>query len=413
MDLKIELFDSIICVLCLNHKEIAEALTSELEPNLITILCRHFWFNQEDVRQKYVCSTCWTQVQDFNEFYEQIVRIHDEAEPNCDEIEPEVLPKDDSLLFDDQHVGDEIHEPDPFLEEANMETILIDAPHEMEETIAEEPDNIKDLLTDNSSTNESSQQNDEINTRQKCKTVIPTEAHELSENVTRNESEETVSYKCDYCDRVYAKQYLLNKHRLQHERKSQDQQYHCRECGKECGSELRRQQHEKRVHGPGFMCDICSKSFKTVESLRNHQTNTHNTNVTERVECTICNRWLKNTGSLRKHLVRHRTSGKPNVCEICGKVSPTYTALKSHMMFVHQMQRSFRCTVCNKAFKRAFTLEEHMTIHTGYTLYSCPHCTKTFNSSANLHAHKKKVHPQEWEKSRLEYEKRFTGEIKS
>lgn len=51
-----------------------------------------------------------------------------------------------------------------------------------------------------------------------------------------------------------------------------------------------------------------------------------------------------------------------------------------------------------------------MTIHTGSTLYKCPHCPKTFNSSANLHGHKKKAHPKEWERSRIEYEKRFVGD---
>lgn len=38
-----------------------------------------------------------------------------------------------------------------------------------------------------------------------------------------------------------------------------------------------------------------------------------------------------------------------------------------------------------------------MASHTGSVLYRCPWCPKTFNSSANLHSHRKKGHPIEWE----------------
>lgn len=41
-----------------------------------------------------------------------------------------------------------------------------------------------------------------------------------------------------------------------------------------------------------------------------------------------------------------------------------------------------------------------MTTHTGEVLYTCTFCPKTFNSSANMFAHRKKAHRIEWEKSR-------------
>lgn len=41
-----------------------------------------------------------------------------------------------------------------------------------------------------------------------------------------------------------------------------------------------------------------------------------------------------------------------------------------------------------------------MAHHTGQELYNCPYCTKTFKSNANMHSHRKKAHPNEWEANR-------------
>ncbi|ETN66633.1 alpha-1,3-mannosyl-glycoprotein beta-1, 2-n-acetylglucosaminyltransferase [Anopheles darlingi] len=188
--------------------------------------------------------------------------------------------------------------------------------------------------------------------------------------------------------------------------------YWCSECCKSFSNHKAASQHFERIHGPDkFICDVCPKTFKSRAQLRNHQKALHTSgNQLSRVQCDICHKWLKNADSLRKHVYRHQTSGDPHICDVCGKSAPNSVALQSHKMFAHRKTRSFECTICNKAFKRAFTLREHMTIHSGNVLYSCPHCPKTFNSSANKHAHKKKVHPTEWQRSRKEYESKFLRE---
>ncbi|XP_035919210.1 PR domain zinc finger protein 5-like [Anopheles stephensi] len=383
----------VYCFLCFKSENPANAISCE--PQIVTILCRQFWFSPEEIEQKCVCSICWTYVDEFNQFYEQIKMIHHAEEQqqlalqensmhfdDFDRKETAVLLEEESSLIAETPVVDEYRDADPLISQVKTETIAIES-IDIVDVIKEETGEIN--VGYDSYSEKSFREQDSPNTRRISSTLARPGC-----NTFENTTEESG---CDALPTTHQQDDLT-----------------CTDCAKSFPTEQQLQQHLKRDHKPGLMCDICSKWVKTKEGLRKHQQNSHFPQTTERVECSICNKWMKNNGSLQKHLIRHRTSDKPNICEICGKVAPNYAALKSHKLFVHIKQRTFRCLVCKKAFKRAFTLEEHMTTHTGSSLYNCPHCTRTFNSSANLHAHRKKVHRKEWEISRNEYEKRFRGE---
>lgn len=105
---------------------------------------------------------------------------------------------------------------------------------------------------------------------------------------------------------------------------------------------------------------------------------------------------LKDKNSLRKHMTRHAQASDKYTCNLCGKTAPNKDALQKHQRYSHYTDRIHQCSVCEKSFKKALLLKEHMTTHTGEVLYTCPYCPKTFNSSANRHAHKKKQHVELW-----------------
>lgn len=103
-----------------------------------------------------------------------------------------------------------------------------------------------------------------------------------------------------------------------------------------------------------------------------------------------------------KHIKRHHNDDNTQyICNVCGKQSPNKSALYTHQKKVHFTERMHKCAICDKAFKDEKTLKEHMASHTGERLYACEFCQKTCNSSATMHAHRKKMHPVEWEEERL------------
>uniref|UniRef100_A0A1B0B5X5 C2H2-type domain-containing protein n=1 Tax=Glossina palpalis gambiensis TaxID=67801 RepID=A0A1B0B5X5_9MUSC len=87
-------------------------------------------------------------------------------------------------------------------------------------------------------------------------------------------------------------------------------------------------------------------------------------------------------------------------CHICNKTSSIASALRTHIYHNHECARKFKCTLCEKAFKRAQDLREHTSVHTGEVLYTCPDCPMTFFSNANMYKHRQRLNRAEWEADR-------------
>ncbi|XP_055623176.1 transcription factor grauzone-like [Toxorhynchites rutilus septentrionalis] len=253
------------------------------------------------------------------------------------------------------------------------------------------------------------------------------------------------SHVCSVCGKAFKKDIALREHMSQHTGK---RLYKCTYCEKEFNSSANMFAHRKRTHreeweknitlnsqqnqyslffsyasmallnvhiklkhnaAEKFICDVCAKSFKVKAQFEKHRKEHDESYQEARLQCKICSKWMKNASSLRKHVLRHDGEGGTHECSICGKRAPNVLALQSHISFVHKKERMYQCSLCSKAFKRHFSLMEHMTTHTGEVLYQCPFCLKPFNSSANMHAHKKKMHRVEWEESKRKSDLPFCG----
>lgn len=87
------------------------------------------------------------------------------------------------------------------------------------------------------------------------------------------------------------------------------------------------------------------------------------TNIQQKVRCELCGKWLKHEYGLKEHMRRHSATNEK--CESCGRISANKKALRAHIRIVHG-DPAFRCTICDKTFKRTKTLKVQSIISTNF-----------------------------------------------
>ncbi|XP_013098801.2 transcription factor grauzone [Stomoxys calcitrans] len=228
-----------------------------------------------------------------------------------------------------------------------------------------------------------------------CTTSRNLNSHKMEKHTEEGQQR---SFECPICQKRFAKKTVLKCHIETHKTGTD---YVCGECGKGFPTEQRRKVHERTVHNVDRVCEQCGKTIHGIYALKQHLLE-HAGIQKPKWPCDICNAQLYSHSSLKRHKqVAHHDGSTVYVCGECGKIAATETALRSHKKYVHQAERKHKCTICDKAFKVAVVLREHMATHTGEDLYTCPHCPRTFKVSSNMHHHRKKAHPKEWAEGRL------------
>ncbi|KAI8128860.1 hypothetical protein FF38_14087 [Lucilia cuprina] len=215
---------------------------------------------------------------------------------------------------------------------------------------------------------------------------------------------------CETCGKSFVKASLLAKHKMKH-LPEEEKKFPCTQCGKFYASSYLLNQHIQVVHLKKFVkiCYICGKSISTSTEYKLHM-DKHEGVPQPIINCDICGLRLTSERGLKRHKEsQHPVGGKQDhPCPVCHKISPTQRALRKHINTMHEKGYDHKCTICEKAFKRTENLREHMASHTGTTLYTCSWCPKTFNSNGNMHAHRKKMHPKEWEEAKLQ---KYSGNL--
>ncbi|KAI8124200.1 Transcription factor grauzone [Lucilia cuprina] len=226
-------------------------------------------------------------------------------------------------------------------------------------------------------------------------------ARNLTIHITSEHPDEADSvefYECEHCSKRIRNYNLFKKHLRSH---NKDKEVECHICNKRFQSEYHLERHLSNFHKKAtpLVCDICGRVYKNKAAFKRH-CDEHQGIVSQAVQCSICNTWLKNEEGLRLHRFTHEE--QPTACDVCGKLFQTKRRLYRHKVYWHTLDTNLKCTFCDKVFREKRNLDEHMAIHTGVQLYTCPHCGKDSRSKSNMYVHIKRIHPEEWWKSKME-----------
>uniref|UniRef100_A0A8D2KUB2 Zinc finger protein 526 n=1 Tax=Varanus komodoensis TaxID=61221 RepID=A0A8D2KUB2_VARKO len=134
------------------------------------------------------------------------------------------------------------------------------------------------------------------------------------------------------------------------------QSFSCSECKQDFGTLEARQQHQQEhmASSEEFLCGECQRGFTTAKRLLAHQ----RVHVDGTYECPNCNKIFKKAASLEQH------------------------------MRIHKGEALYLCVDCGLGFSTEMTLIMHRKSHTANPLHRC-HCGKTFSNMTKFLYHRR------------------------
>ncbi|SCV04844.1 LAMI_0H19856g1_1 [Lachancea mirantina] len=200
------------------------------------------------------------------------------------------------------------------------------------------------------------------------------------------------SYKCDQCEKAFAKKSHLERHMYSH---AIDKPFKCSVCGKGVTTRQQLKRHEV-THTLSFKCTYegCGERFYKHQHLRAHILSVH----LQKLKCPHCGKQFQRPYRLNNHLARHHNPESQLVYQCtyrsCVCAFKTWTALQQHIKEDHP---KLLCSVCGKACVGEQGLEMHMLIHDDSQVikkWKCEICDEIyFAKKAMLFSHYAETHP--------------------
>ena len=109
------------------------------------------------------------------------------------------------------------------------------------------------------------------------------------------------------------------------------------------------------------------------------------------ITCKQCNKSYTDSSHLKRHM---RASHENNIfnCNDCEKQFKTKDNLSIHVKNVHNEKKSHQCSLCNKVYGYAISLQSHIAVvHEGKRI-QCSECEEKFAAKRDMKSHIRKKH---------------------
>uniref|UniRef100_A0A182M5C6 Protein krueppel n=1 Tax=Anopheles culicifacies TaxID=139723 RepID=A0A182M5C6_9DIPT len=131
-------------------------------------------------------------------------------------------------------------------------------------------------------------------------------------------------------------------------------------------------------------------ALATLEMAGLQAMRSHSTEGGGKFKCTVCHRSFRNAYTLRRHMNLH-TETNLFPCEYCGKKFNDRSNWKIHQR-THTGDNLYTCLVCLKTFISPSTLKYHRRSHRRLESFDCRLCPGTFSSYDLLEEHARTMH---------------------
>nr|XP_032835150.1 zinc finger protein 2 homolog isoform X1 [Petromyzon marinus] len=147
---------------------------------------------------------------------------------------------------------------------------------------------------------------------------------------------------------------------------------------------LMEQRHSAQLGKKRQQSDQYANSMDCTGSVIRHQRTQRGEKT---FKCTVCEKAFAWSSFLQKHRRTH-TGEKPFRCSVCGKAYSDSSVLNRHQR-THTGEKPFRCSVCGKAYSDSSAFKKHERTHTREKPFKCTVCEKAFTESSDLQRHQR------------------------